>query len=252
MRHPKILQNVLPDGRVEYLERYMNHESALVFDNTKCIDCGFCEIVCPREAIKENPERAQEGRALQYTVDQQKCNYCGICQILCPTDTLTLLIKGEPRLIIQETKVMPLIESVSIEAGGKAIKKFLEGSIAITPNGKFTKSNAALLKDCCPTRAIEIEGQNVNPSNEKCIFCTRCTRVTKLHKIPFTITVYRSSIHRKGHDVSTLWNDVATRLLGQAGKIEGMKGDLSYKIADRVTQLMKSLKKDLLPQGEGK
>ncbi len=252
MRTPKLQQNILADGRVEYLERYVNHESALVFDNTKCIDCGFCEIVCPREAIKENPDRAPEGGALQYATDQQKCNYCGICQILCPTDALTLLLKGEPRLIIQETKVMPLIESVPIEEGGKVIKKFLEGSIAITPQGKLTNQKSELLVNCCPVRAIEIEGQKVKVSNERCIFCTRCTRVAKHHKLPFTITIYRSSIHRKGHDVSTLWNDVATRLLSQSGKIEGMKGDLSYKIADRVTQLMKSLKKDLLPDGDGK
>ncbi len=252
MRPPKIQQNVLADGRVKYLERYVNHESALVFDNIKCIDCGFCEIVCPREAIKENANRPSEGGALQYTVDQQKCNYCGICQILCPTDALTLLIKEEPRLIIQETKIMPVIESVPIEAGGKVVKKFLEGSIAITAKGKIAKANADLFMKCCPTGAIEIAGQKINVSNEKCIFCTRCTRITKLYNLPFTITIYRSSIHRKGHDVSTLWNDVATRLLGQAGKIEGMKGDISYKIADRVTQLMKSLKKDLLPPEEGK
>ncbi len=252
MRPPKLQQNILADGRIEYRERYVNHESALVFDNTKCIDCGFCAIVCPREAIKENIHQALESGALQYTVDQQKCNYCGICQILCPTDALTLLLKGEPRLIIQETKVMPLLESVPIDAGGKVIKKFLEGSIAITPSGKITKSNAELLVNCCPTRAIESEGQKMNVSIERCIFCTRCARVVKQQKLPFAITVYRSSIHRKGHDVSTLWNDVAARLLGQAGKIEGMKGDLSYKIADRVTQLMKSLKKDLLPNSEGK
>ncbi len=252
MRTPKLQQNILADGRVEYLERYINHESALVFDNSKCIDCGFCQIVCPREAIKEKIDQTHESGSLQYIVDQQKCNYCGVCQILCPTDALTLLIKGEPRLIIQETKVMPLIESVPIEVGGKVIKKFLEGSIAITPRGKLTKQMSELLVNCCPTRAIEIEGQQVNVSNENCIFCTRCSRVATLHQLPFTITVFRSSIHRKGHDVSTLWNDVAARLLGQAGKIEGMKGDISYKIADRVIQLMKSLKKDLLPNSEEK
>ncbi len=249
MRPPKLQQNILPDGRLEYLERYVNHESTLVFDNAKCIDCGFCQIVCPREAIKENLDQIHVEGALQYIVDQQKCIYCGICQILCPVDALVLLLKGEARLIIQETKVMPLVESVTIEAGRKNIKKFLQGSITITPRGKITKKNAEILVNCCPTRAIDIHGQRVDISNQKCIFCTRCTRVTQLNELPLAITVYRSHIHRKGHEISTLWNDIAARLLGKTGKIEAIKGDVSFKIADRVTQLMKSLKRDLLLSG---
>ena len=246
MRPPKILQNILEDGRIEYLERYVNHESALLFDNTKCIDCGFCQIVCPKEAIKENPNNAHQEGAFQYTIDQQKCIYCGICEIFCPVGALTLKLKGEPRLIIQETKMMPQIESTPIQVEGKIIKKVLEGSISITPLGKVTKKNSELLVNSCPTRAIEIETQKVNTSSEKCLFCTRCTRVVKQHDLHFTLTVCRSYIRRTGHDISTLWNDVATRLLCPTGKIEGMKGDVSYKIADRITQLMKSLKNDLL------
>jgi formate hydrogenlyase subunit 6/NADH:ubiquinone oxidoreductase subunit I len=247
MRPPKIVQDVLENGQIEYLERYVNHESALLFDNTKCIDCGFCQIVCLKEAIKENTNNAPQERALKYTVDQQKCIYCGICEIFCPVDALTLKLKGEHRLIIQETKMMPQIESTPILVEGKVIKKVLEGSISIAPLEKVTKKNSELLVNSCPTRAIKIEMQKVNTSSEKCLFCTRCTRVVKQHKLHFTITVYRSYIHRTGHDISTLWNDVATRLLSPTGKIEGMKGDVSYKIADRITQLMKSLKKDLLP-----
>lgn len=245
MRPPKIVQNVLEDGRIEYFERYLNHKCALLFDNKKCIDCGFCQVVCPKEAIKENIHTTIQEGDLQYIVDQQKCIYCGICQIFCPVDALILQLNDEPRLIIQETKIIPNILSLPIEVENKIIKKVLEGSISITPLGIVTKKDSNLLVNCCPTHTIRIEGQKINISSEKCLFCTRCIRFAKQHNLPFTITIYRSFIHRTGHDISTLWNDVATRLLGSSGKIESIRGDISYKIADRVKQMMMSLKKDL-------
>ena len=243
------MQHLHDNDIVEYEERYVNHERSLVLDNARCIDCGFCEIVCPREAIKKIPEINEMSR-LKYAVDQNKCIYCGICQIFCPVDALTLNVDEEPRLIIVETGMMPEIDPVTVDIDGNSIKKFLEGSISIKAGNNVSGEDLEGLAGSCPTHAITALQNGIAINSTNCIFCTRCARYISENNLPVTVTVKRSSLYKKGTEISPLWNDASQRLLGQDGKIEAIRGDLSFNIAERVVELGKSLGRDLFLEEE--
>jgi len=239
-----MMQHLHDNDIVEYEERYVNHERSLVVDNSKCIDCGFCEVVCPREAIKVAPKINEMSR-IKYEVDQNKCIYCGVCQIFCPVDALTLNVDEKPRLIIVETGMMPEIDPVVVDVDGNSIKKFIEGSISIKVENKMSSEDLEGLASSCPTHAITASQNAIAIKSTDCIFCTRCTRYASENHLPVTVTVKRSSLYKKGTEILPLWNDASQRLLGQDGKIEGIRGDLSYNIAGRVVELGKSLGRDL-------
>jgi len=47
----------------------------------KCIECGFCEKICPKEAIKPHPSYG-------YKIDK-KCISCKICLKNCPVNAIS-------------------------------------------------------------------------------------------------------------------------------------------------------------------
>lgn len=54
---------------------------ALFIDEETCTGCGWCETVCPEDAL----------RAWGYlTIDREKCTACGLCVDHCPTDSLSI------------------------------------------------------------------------------------------------------------------------------------------------------------------
>lgn len=52
----------------------------IMFNASKCIDCGTCIDVCPQNAIKEDNKR--------YRIDAKLCDLCGSCCEECPTQAL--------------------------------------------------------------------------------------------------------------------------------------------------------------------
>ena len=52
----------------------------IMFNASKCIDCGTCIDVCPQNAIKEDNQN--------YRVDTELCDLCGMCCDECPTQAL--------------------------------------------------------------------------------------------------------------------------------------------------------------------
>lgn len=52
-------------------------------DKDECIECGFCETICPVEAIEKSK--------IAYEVTD-KCIDCGLCAKKCPVEAIS---KGE-------------------------------------------------------------------------------------------------------------------------------------------------------------
>ena len=52
----------------------------------RCVACGSCGKVCPREAI------AVSGGCYA-AADLEKCVGCGLCEKLCPAGALSILIR---------------------------------------------------------------------------------------------------------------------------------------------------------------
>jgi pyruvate formate lyase activating enzyme len=56
------------------------YDPEIMFDASKCMDCGTCIAVCPLNAIEENKT--------VHRINRQRCNSCGNCTEACPTRAL--------------------------------------------------------------------------------------------------------------------------------------------------------------------
>ncbi|MCK5200848.1 MAG: glycyl-radical enzyme activating protein, partial [Spirochaetales bacterium] len=54
----------------------------IAFHGNRCINCGICENVCPRDAIIINHANH---------IDWEKCNNCGECVTPCPSEALEMI-----------------------------------------------------------------------------------------------------------------------------------------------------------------
>jgi len=92
-------------------------------DEDLCVDCGWCEEICPVDAAKV--EKAFEGTI---TVDQEKCQGCETCVMICPCNALSF-----PK---------------SEESGGKPEKLHAEEKYCIF---------CGACEKACPNEAITVE-----------------------------------------------------------------------------------------------
>ncbi len=58
-----------------------------VWDNTKCIKCGLCYIVCPEGCISEGADG-------YYSADLDYCKGCGICPHECWPRAIKMVEEG--------------------------------------------------------------------------------------------------------------------------------------------------------------
>ena len=103
------------DGVVDYKFKLQNHEGDLIFDAKTCIECGFCLLSCPKEAITLFQDMLIYEDNSRF-VDQEKCVQCGVCVYFCPTGALKLEINGEERIILTETEMLPKLLGTIFEA----------------------------------------------------------------------------------------------------------------------------------------
>jgi len=92
---------------------------SLTLDKTRCIGCGICMEICPREAIeiKKTP-KADEKKAKPPTIDisEEKCHYCGMCDPVCPFGALKVRINGEPMIPVINSESFPqLIREIEVD-----------------------------------------------------------------------------------------------------------------------------------------
>lgn len=63
--------------------RYLKNVVTLSLDEEKCIGCGMCLEVCPREVLEMNSRHAR-------IVDRDGCMECGACAMNCPVSAVTV------------------------------------------------------------------------------------------------------------------------------------------------------------------
>jgi pyruvate ferredoxin oxidoreductase delta subunit len=59
-----------------------------VYDFSRCIKCGICQIFCPEGCVRENA-------AGYFEADLFYCKGCGICYRECPTMVITMVEEKE-------------------------------------------------------------------------------------------------------------------------------------------------------------
>jgi Fe-S-cluster-containing hydrogenase component 2 len=234
----------------DYMYKMLSHDMILRYDQSKCIECGFCHRVCPVTTItidgKELPlKRTAIGTPKQMkinsdqkiVVDMNKCIWCGSCSWICPGYTLELLINGEKKLNLVENGSLPEFEEeVRTLEEGKKVRKVVEGSITITCNEKDKKVIDKFTKECA-VGALSREGSEIVIDKDKCILCFKCTEAAENYK-NIKVKVYRDRFKKIKGEPSSIWNGIMLRVLGKEGKVKGIKSRSQNKLADAVMRLM--------------
>lgn len=86
---------------------------SLTLDKKKCVGCGVCMEICPREAIQVTRTLKAEGEKAKpptVTISEQKCHYCGMCEAVCPFGALKTMINGEHVVSVVDTESFPRIK----------------------------------------------------------------------------------------------------------------------------------------------
>ncbi len=235
------------DSITHYVYKMLNHEMILKYDESKCIECGFCHRVCPvtvsiyDEPLKKTaigtPEEMRIESDKKIVVDTEKCIWCGSCTWICPGYTLELLINGENKILLVENGSLPEFEEeVRTLDDGRKVRKVVDGSITITCNEKDTKIIDRYV-DECSVEAMSRDGKDIIVDKDKCILCFKCSEAAKNYD-NIEVKVFRDRFKKVKGEPSSVWNGIMLRVTGVEGKIKGIMSRSQNKLADAVIRLM--------------
>ncbi len=237
----------IDENITHYVHKMLNMEMILKYDESKCIECGFCHRVCPvtvsiydeplkRTAIGTPEEMGVESEK-KIVVDTEKCIWCGSCSWICPGYTLELLINGENKILLVENgSLAEFEEEVRTLENGNKVRKVVEGSITIKCNEGDTKV-IDQFADECSVGAMTRKDKDIEVDRDKCILCFKCTEASKNYE-NISVEVHRDRFKQVKGEPSSVWNGIMLRVLGKEGKIKGIMSRSQNKLADAVMRLM--------------
>ncbi|TXT53805.1 MAG: 4Fe-4S ferredoxin, iron-sulfur binding protein [Promethearchaeota archaeon] len=219
----------------------------LKYDESKCVECGFCHRVCPvtvsiyDEPIKKTaigtPEEMGMESDKKIVVDTEKCIWCGSCSWICPGYTLELIINDEKRIPLVENGSLPEFkEQVRELEDGKKIRKVVDGSIKITCEENDKKILESFANECA-TGALSPGKGEIKVDEDLCILCYKCSEAAKKYG-KIDVKVFRDRFMEVRGEPASVWNAISERVLGKAGKIKGIISRSQNKLADAVMRLM--------------
>ncbi|MFW9828681.1 MAG: 4Fe-4S dicluster domain-containing protein [Candidatus Thorarchaeota archaeon] len=231
----------------DYQFKMLNHEMVLRYDESKCLECGFCHRVCPvtvsvyDEVYKKTaigtPEEMKIESDKKIIVDTEKCVWCGSCTWICPGYTLELFINGEKKLNLVENGSLPEFEEeVRTLENGQKVRKVVEGSITINSTEKDTKVLDSFCDECAVS-AMERKNKEIIVDRDKCILCFKCTEAAENYD-KISVEVHRDRFKNIKGEPSSIWNGIMLRVLGKEGKVKGILSRSQNKLADAVIRLL--------------
>lgn len=213
MSFPKISRSISKE--LEHVKvQFLTESLELLLDRTKCVGCGTCARVCPKEAISRGPVAAARRfpnmeDIIPEIYDPKKCVFCGTCVVMCPFSALTLKKDGEvielENIQIVKEKVVPKLEfkakkikdNTGIE---RIVKPYADGEISIVD--EECAGGCEACADVCPSGAITIPAKsdkgwetvpNVVVDPEECIYCGSCDNACPTGAVKLKITQVKTS-----------------------------------------------------------
>jgi len=148
-------ENELVVEMILHAKRY-----SLTLNKKKCVGCGICMQICPREAIEVTPIPKTKGEIAKtptVTINKEKCTYCGICEAICPFGALTTKINGEHAVPVIESDSFPQLKrEITVDEAkcGLECTKIEESCpldlIKVSMNAKKGKVTIKVDKEACP------------------------------------------------------------------------------------------------------
>ncbi len=204
MSFPRV--NIIKDAtQLKISTSFLVEKHELVLDKLKCVGCGQCSIVCPKDAITlHSPEYILENKGddvqkvVVDEIDPDKCVYCGNCTFFCPFDAIHLFKDGEKvqrnQLTLVKEKALPELKEKPVRCSQLKTdaRVYWEGEISINyekfdSEEKFREyhentcpNECKNCQDVCPTDAISFRDvsksleNNQNPIEIDDCLCIKC------------------------------------------------------------------------------
>jgi 4Fe-4S ferredoxin len=207
--------------------KFLQKQMEISLDRAKCVGCGTCALVCPKDAIvsgpktkgkNENLHSVMDDRIVLDVSDPKKCVYCGTCVYFCPFDALRMTMDGrvvpKDEIDIVTREVVPKLEGkMQIMKNAKEAHVYLKGNVEIlkTENSNERDFQLEYVNNCpgechkcvdiCPNGALECmpfeeavkTGITIKVDDKSCIACGSCVMACPSDKIKIKRTKIETS-----------------------------------------------------------
>jgi Fe-S-cluster-containing hydrogenase component 2 len=236
------------DEKITHYEfKLLDQIQVLKYDESKCVECGFCHRVCPvtisiyDEPLKRTaigtPKEMKIESDKKIVVDTEKCVWCGTCDWCCPTNALELMLNGEHKINLVENGSLPEFDSEErTMEDGRKVRKIVEGSITFTSTEKDKKVIDVYCEECA-VGALSRKDSEIEVDKDLCILCYKCSEAAQNYD-NISVEVHRDRFMKVKGDPSSIWNGVMLRVLGKEGKIKGIISRSQNNLTDAVLRLL--------------
>ena len=134
--------------------------TSIEIDVEKCVECGKCVYVCPKNTILEKEE-----------VDG--CTGCNICKDYCPVDAIDKGIVNYDKCVLCNNCIIKCPKNALKIEDYKVIK--IKEDIPTTPLKHCV--NCGLCADKCPNDALKLIDGKIYYNPESCKLCNVCVKI---------------------------------------------------------------------------